>query len=897
MMKSFRPLLASLLVGAFLSCERQEADVPVSLDGELFYASLEQPVDAETKVYADENLMVLWHSDDRVSIFDRYTYNREYRFTGETGDNSGAFQKVPSDDFVTGNEIPNVYAVYPYQASTRISNAQVLTLTLPSEQTYAFRSFGRGANTMVSATEDKNLLFKNVGGYLVLKLYGEGVYVTSLTLKGNADEPLAGKAVVTAPVGGIPSVEMQADASREITLTCPEPVALGATSEDYTEFWFVLPPTSFTDGFTVTVTGGKGDRFKKSTGNAVTVKRNDISRMAPLKVNLEPGFDTLPVGNVPDVADGSTVHVRGLVSAMATRAFVISEDDSHILVYTGPGAMNCSLGDIVTVSGTKATYRGVAEITSPDLSISVESSGNELPDLEYQDITESFDTFSAGCAVPVCFRGILTKSGTQYNITVEEASRTGYIYWPVAGFVNEDLVGTSVLAKGFFQGLYSYTTGDYLDIVATGIETAGQPDNEIWYTSTDGKVVEPRNPGVLNVGIISNTYENGKGIIRLDGDLTRIGEKKSAYSAATDSFFYMSSTLASVSLPNSLRTIAYFSFYICNNLTTVHLPDKLEYLGSTSFYTCGLLSVNVPETTEIAGDPFVRCSKIDQFSGPYASSDGKCLIKDKTLYSFAEDGLVRYVVPDGIEVIGDEVFYGCLQIESVTLPGSVTTIGNNAFADCAAMRSIQLPDRIERIGAAAFCRSGLTEVSLPESLQQLGHGAFCDSPYLQRVSFSEEIPRIKDNPFYGCPELLGFYGTYASEDHRALVKDGVLISAALSGISSYEVGSDVNEIGNYAFYRASHLSNLIIPSSISRIGVFAVYDCAEMESVTILSRDVPSGSNYMFDKANPFPLYAPAQSVEAYKIAQYWSDYADRIFPIEETVNGGTEGTGVEIWD
>ena len=87
MMKNFRPLLASLLVGAFLSCERQEADVPVSLDGELFYASLEQPVDAETKVYADENLMVLWHSDDRVSIFDRYTYNREYRFTGETGDN------------------------------------------------------------------------------------------------------------------------------------------------------------------------------------------------------------------------------------------------------------------------------------------------------------------------------------------------------------------------------------------------------------------------------------------------------------------------------------------------------------------------------------------------------------------------------------------------------------------------------------------------------------------------------------------------------------------------------------------------------------------------------------------------------------------------------------------
>ena len=91
-------VFAGLLAGILLSCSRHEVDFRESNGDTVFYASLEQPVPTDTRVYADENLMVLWHADDRVSIFDRYTYNQEYRFTGETGDNSGAFQKVPGID-------------------------------------------------------------------------------------------------------------------------------------------------------------------------------------------------------------------------------------------------------------------------------------------------------------------------------------------------------------------------------------------------------------------------------------------------------------------------------------------------------------------------------------------------------------------------------------------------------------------------------------------------------------------------------------------------------------------------------------------------------------------------------------------------------------------------------
>ncbi len=835
MMKSNRLLLAGLLVGASFSCARQEADVPVLPGRELFYASLEQPADAETRVYADENLMVLWHADDRVSIFDRYTYNQEYRFTGETGDNAGAFQKVQTDDFVTGNELPNVYAVYPYQVSTRISNAQVLTLTLPSEQVYAVRSFGPGANTMVSATEDNNLLFKNVGGYLVLKLYGEGVYVTSLTLKGNADEPLAGKAVVTAPLDGVPSVEMQAGASREITLTCPEPVALGSTSEDYTEFWFVLPPTSFAEGLTVTVTGGKGDRFTKSTEKSITITRSEISRMAPLKVSLEPGFDTMPVGNVPDVADGNIVHVRGLVSAVATRAFVMSENDSHILVYTGPGAVTCSLGDSVTVSGTKATYRGVAEITSPELSVSVESSGHALPELDYQDITASFDTFSAGCSVPICFRGTLTKSGTQYNVTVEGAARTGYIYWPVAGFVDENLLGSSILVKGFYQGRYNYTTGAFLDIVATCMEAAGQPDNEIWYTSTDGKIVEPD----LSVGkpaltLLSNTYENGKGVLVFEEDLVTI----------PFGLFSFCKTLESVVFPEGVIVVKNAVFEYCENLVSVRFPSTVTQLGGWLFHDCfNLESVNIPEgVTKIEEATFAQCYKLPTVS-----------------------------LPDGLTEIGHSAFCNCDSFDSIYIPESVVSIEEGAFVECDALKTVTIPSGVTEIAPSLFANcNSLTEVVIPEGVTIIGDSAFHYCKSLKSIHIPGRVSSLGERAFIGS----GLESVTVPGSVSGIGKE---CFAACESLSSLVLEEGLMVIGEHAFEGCTSLGEVIIPPTVREIGTMAFIYCDGIYAVYVMPAIPPALGEEAFVSEYDYPLFIPMDFLPDYQEAEGWKDYGNRL--------------------
>ena len=280
-----RALICPLFL-LIVSCSVHELETKNTLPSgdEVFFASLESYSEPDTKVYVDENVKILWDEDDRVTIFNKYTYNQEYRFAGETGDNAGAFKKVPNDDFVTGNSIDHIYAIYPFIETTKISNKEVMTITLPSEQFYRENSFGPGANVMTSATEDNNLLFKNVGGYLVLKFYGEGVAVSAIKLEGNNGELLSGKATVTHAVEGVPSVTMATDAGTSITLNCPTPVELGTTKDDATLFWLVVPPTKFTGGFTLTVTDANGNEFVKETTANLSIARNGVLRISPIEV-------------------------------------------------------------------------------------------------------------------------------------------------------------------------------------------------------------------------------------------------------------------------------------------------------------------------------------------------------------------------------------------------------------------------------------------------------------------------------------------------------------------------------------------------------------------------------------------------------------------------------------
>ena len=278
-------LFLGIATAMLASCTIQEdLRAPAARDDVKFYASFEQPAEAGTKVFVNENLYLRWNANDLVSIFNKNTYNQQYRFLGENGANAGEFAKVESAEFVTGNAIDHVVSVYPYSSGTTISESEEIQFTFPEEQFYRSGSFGIDANPMVSVSVDNVLQFKNVGGYLTFSLYGDGA-VNSITLQGNKNEKISGMATIEMPVDGVPSVKMHYNSSPNISLvlTFRNPVALIPQEDSPLEFWFVLPPTKFSQGFTVTVNTDKGT-FKKSTNKEITIERNRISRMAPMKI-------------------------------------------------------------------------------------------------------------------------------------------------------------------------------------------------------------------------------------------------------------------------------------------------------------------------------------------------------------------------------------------------------------------------------------------------------------------------------------------------------------------------------------------------------------------------------------------------------------------------------------
>ena len=337
-----------------------------------FYAEMESPGE-ETKVFLTENLKVRWDADDRVSIFRKDTGNNEYRFAGETGAGGGAFEEAWTGPAATGDALPYNYAVYPYSAATTVGTDGAIDLTLPGEQAYREGSFGPGANTMVAVASDSHLTFKNVGAFLGIRLYGNGLSVRKVTLRGNKGEILSGPATVRMGLQGAPSVTMASEGtSEEVSVVCAEPVAVGADSEHATVFWFVLPPTTFKEGFTVRMEDSQGFLYEKSTSNKVVLERNDLLRMAAFEA-VAMGFGIYPASGTPYVYE-KTRDQMNIYEAEGNAWFRFLRPDLK-MYELGPIPLDVAVGSTFTATLT-ATTAGTPDGTAEEYDLTVLSSRN-----------------------------------------------------------------------------------------------------------------------------------------------------------------------------------------------------------------------------------------------------------------------------------------------------------------------------------------------------------------------------------------------------------------------------------------------------------------------------------------------------------------------------------------
>ena len=113
--------------------------------------------------------------------------------------------------------------------------------------------------------------------------------------------------------------------------------------------------------------------------------------------------------------------------------------------------------------------------------------------------------------------------------------------------------------------------------------------------------------------------------------------------------------------------------------------------------------------------------------------------------------LLRIYIPNSVTVIGNQAFFHCSALQSVSIPNSVTRIGNQAFNNCIVLHFISIPNGVTRIenGLFGYC-SALQSISIPNSVTSIGNGVFYNCIALQSVSIHNGVTRIENSAFYNC---------------------------------------------------------------------------------------------------------------------------------------------------
>lgn len=302
--------------------------------------------------------------------------------------------------------------------------------------------------------------------------------------------------------------------------------------------------------------------------------------------------------------------------------------------------------------------------------------------------------------------------------------------------------------------------------------------------------------------------------------------------------------LVSVQLPSTLQIIGDFAFYNCEKLALTSLPSGLINIGWAAFSGCTSLAItNLPTNVTLGFDVFLGCvnMQLQPSIGTNYYVEGNCIIDINTksvLY-----GTNTSIVPDGVLSIADDAFKGATSLALTSLPDSIKSIGWNAFSGCTSLALTSLPNSLETISYAAFnnCTS-LALTSLPSSLKTIGNSAFYNCTSLALTSISSNVS-IGSNAFKGCTSLQNNgYVCYLEIDDSNTYNVIIPVSNTVTTVVWPE---NVVRIEDYAFSGCTQLNVPELPSTLISIGEYAFDGCTSL-ALTSLPDGVNKIEQYAF---------------------------------------------------
>jgi len=324
--------------------------------------------------------------------------------------------------------------------------------------------------------------------------------------------------------------------------------------------------------------------------------------------------------------------------------------------------------------------------------------------------------------------------------------------------------------------------------------------------------------------IEDEAFMNVKTIKRIDlpAEITRISTG-----------LFRGSSIESVSIPSKVTTIYEYAFRDCSNLktvtfstnvikdiqkeafystsklTTITFPDSVERIRLNAFSYSGILTFNVP------------WNLIMIYENAFLGSSLKTIVfPTQSIYStihrtaFKSTKLESLAFPDYVQIIEENSFSYCTSLTTVTIGKNVTSIGDNAFQGCTALTKIIIGNNTVLNTISSLSFEGCT--SLKEFSVNSGTNNFY---FATGILFNRQQT-----------EVIIFL--------KATNVKIVVIPSKVTSISSYAfansnsvenvtfLGSGIQKISPYSFYKCTSLTYINFPSSLQSIGIFAFYKCA-----------------------------------------------------------------------